>query len=102
MPVHVTLPREDIVAFCRRWHITELSFFGSILRDDFDEESDVDVIVDFAPGHTPGLSAMRLWAELETLLGRPVDLLTREGIMHTGNPELRRRILQSAENYYAA
>lgn len=103
MPVSVDLPREALITFCRRWYIVELSFFGSILRDDFDAQtSDIDIIVDFAPGHTPGLAAMRMQGELESLLGRRVDLLTREGIAHTGNARLRREIMQSAERYYAA
>ena len=102
MPIHANLPRETLVAFCERWNIVELTFFGSILRDDFDAESDVDIIVDFAPGCTPGLAAARMHEELETLVGRSVDLLTREGIMRTGNARLRRKILRSAETYYAA
>jgi uncharacterized protein len=52
----ITLDREQVADFCRRHHITRLSLFGSVLRDDFTAESDVDVLVEFAPGKTPGLA----------------------------------------------
>jgi predicted nucleotidyltransferase len=54
-PAAVELPTEQLADFCRRHHITRLAFFGSVLRDDFRPDSDVDVLAEFAPGHTPGL-----------------------------------------------
>ncbi len=66
-----------LAAFCRRHHIRKLSFFGSVLREDFDEDSDVDVLVEFEDGHTPGLGLIRMQDELSELLqGRTVDLVT--------------------------
>ena len=74
---NVHIPRAQIADFCRRHHIRRLSFFGSVLRDDFRPDSDVDVLVEFEPGHTVGLirlAAMEL--EISDLLGRKVDLRT--------------------------
>jgi predicted nucleotidyltransferase len=75
MHIHVT--SEAIADFCRRNHIRKFSFFGSVLRDDFRPDSDVDVLVEFEPGRPTGfirLAAMQL--ELTGILGRPVDLRT--------------------------
>ena len=94
------LPREELLALCRRWHLTELTFFGSVLRDDFNEESDIDVIVDFAPGHVPGFAFARLCRELEETLGRPVDVLTRVGVAHTKDSAIKRTIMDTARVYY--
>lgn len=75
---HVKLPKKRIEAFCRKHHIRRLSLFGSVLRDDFSPDSDVDVLVEFEPEHTPGF--FRLFAmqdELSTILeGRKVDIRT--------------------------
>jgi len=65
-----------IADFCRRNHIRRLAFFGSILRDDFTPQSDVDVLVEFEPGKVPGLAFFRMERELSELLGRKVDLNT--------------------------
>jgi predicted nucleotidyltransferase len=73
----ITVPQADLDEFCRRNHIRKLSFFGSVLRDDFRPESDIDILVEFEPGHVPGyfrLSAME--SELSGLFGRKVDLRT--------------------------
>lgn len=75
--ININIPHEKIAEFCRKHHIRKLSFFGSVLRDDFGPESDVDVLVDFIPGMGPGffgLSHMEL--ELSDILGRKVDLRT--------------------------
>lgn len=74
--VRIPIDRERIADFCRRHHIRKLSFFGSVLRDDFTPESDVDVLVEFEPGKTPGLAFFSLDAELSEILGRKVDLNT--------------------------
>lgn len=103
MALHIDVPREEIAAFCRRWNVTELAFFGSVLRDDFRPDSDVDVLVTFAPGKTPslfGLVAMR--DELRRLFGRTVDLSTRNAIENSHNWIRRKEILGTAEAYYAA
>jgi uncharacterized protein len=70
------ISREKIAEFCRRHHIRKLSLFGSVLRDDFRPDSDVDVLVEFEPGKTPGLAFFAMQDELAELLGRKVDLNT--------------------------
>ena len=95
----IPIPYEEIAAFCQRWHITELALFGSVLRDDFGPESDIDVLVDFEPGHVPGFDFIRLEEELSALLGgRRVDVVHRPYL----NRWLRKRILAEAEPVYAA
>lgn len=70
----IDLPRERIAAFCRRHHIRKLAFFGSVLREDFRSNSDVDVLVEFESGFVPGLEFFALENELSEILGRKVDL----------------------------
>ncbi len=72
----IEIPRDKIAEFCRRNHIRKLSLFGSAVRDDFRPDSDVDVLVEFEPGHTPGLRFFSMQAELSKIIGRPVDLNT--------------------------
>lgn len=76
MTVHIQIPRKALHSLCRRYHVQRLALFGSVLREDFARESDVDILVEFEPGHTPGLGFVRLQRELSELLGRPVDLHT--------------------------
>jgi len=75
LPIEV--PTSALKDFCRRHHIDRLGFFGSVLRSDFGPESDVDVLVEFEPGHVPGLAFFAMQDELSALLGRSVDLNTR-------------------------
>ena len=90
--------RDALAAFCRRNHILKLSFFGSVLREDFGPESDVDVLVEFAPGHTPGLEVVDIQEELSGLLGgRKVDIVNPKYL----NRRLKPRVLQSAQVQYA-
>ncbi len=99
MNANVQLDRGLLAAFCRRWRIRELSIFGSALRDDFTPESDVDFLVSFEPG-TP-LTIDRLLEmkeELETRLGRPVDLVEKEALR---NPWRKHEILKTREVIYA-
>jgi len=72
----ISLQRAKIDDFCRRNHIRKLSFFGSVLRDDFGSDSDVDVLVEFEAGHIPGLAFFTMEIELSQILGRKVDLNT--------------------------
>lgn len=72
----IEVPRQEIADFCRRNHIRRLAFFGSVLREDFRSKSDVDVLVEFEPGCTPGFRFFELQDELSELLGRRVDLNT--------------------------
>ena len=97
------LPQEQMAQFCQRWQITELALFGSVLRLDFRAESDIDVLVTFAPeAQWSLLDHVEMQDELEAILGRPVDLLTRAGIERSQNYLRRRAILNSAEVIYAA
>lgn len=93
----------DAVAdFCRRWNIVELALFGSILRDDFGPDSDVDVLITVRPGQRltfANLGAMQ--EDLELLLGRTVDLLTRKSVEDSPNYLRRRHILGTARVIYA-
>jgi hypothetical protein len=73
----ISLPMDQIAEFCRKNDICRLALFGSVLRDDFRPDSDVDLLVEFAPGHTPGLFTLsRMQADLSDLIGRNVDLRT--------------------------
>jgi len=72
----IHIAEDKIAEFCRRNHIKKLAFFGSILREDFRPESDVDVLVEFDPNHIPGLAFFRMERELSEILGRTVDLNT--------------------------
>jgi predicted nucleotidyltransferase len=89
--------------FCHRWKITELALFGSVLRDDFTPQSDVDVLVRFTPNSGHGLfDLVRMQDELAEILGRPVDLVTRSAVEQSRNELRRKLILESAEVIYAA
>ena len=72
----VILPEDKIEAFCKQNHICRLSVFGSVLRDDFGPESDVDVLVEFKQGYTPGFCFFKMQDELTEIIGRKVDLNT--------------------------
>jgi hypothetical protein len=98
----VELPRERIAEFCGRWHVMEFALFGSVLRDDFGPESDVDVLVTFDPENTPSLfDHVDMQDELAEIFGRPVDLVSRRGVEQSGNPFWQRSILGSARVVYA-
>jgi len=79
--VRIEIPKDKLAEFCRRHHIVKLSFFGSVLRDDFTPESDVDVLVEFDPAHIPGLMRfVGMELELSEILGRKVDLNTPKSL----------------------
>ena len=94
----ITIPHEKVSDFCRRHHIRKLALFGSVLRDDFRPESDVDVLVEFEPGRTPGLAFFGMEIELSEILGRRVDLNTA-GFL---SKYFRDRVLAEAEIQYVA
>lgn len=99
----IPIPHEAIADFCRRWKITEFALFGSVLRDDFGPESDVDVLVSFAPDSQATLLTLHdIEQELSELLGRPVDILTRQGVESSHNPYRKHDILSSVRVLYAA
>lgn len=97
--VAVSISSELIEQFCQRHHIRRLAIFGSALRDDFTPESDVDVLVEFEPGHCVGLISFAGMAnELSDLIGRRVDLNTPAGL----SPYFRDEVLAEAETLYVA
>ena len=87
------MPQEAIAALCQRHHISRLAFFGSALRDDFGAHSDLDVLVEFEPGHAPGLAFFGIQEELAGILGRKVDLNTANDL----SPDFRDDVLRAAE-----
>jgi predicted nucleotidyltransferase len=103
MTIRISVEHEKIAAFCQRWQIIELAFFGSVLRDDFRPDSDIDVLVTFAPGVEWSLfDHMAMEEELSSLLGRKVDLVSRRAIERSNNWIRRQAILETAEPFYAA
>jgi hypothetical protein len=98
MSPRIAIPHEQVGSFCRRHHIRRLALFGSVLRDDFRPDSDVDVLVEFREGHTPGLDFFGMEIELSELLGHKVDLHT-PGFL---SPYFRDRVLAEAEVLYDA
>ena len=78
----IAIPTEEIAAFCRKHHIRKLALFGSVLRDDFRPDSDVDVLVEFEPGHVPGFFGLYDMEESLSVLfgGRKVDLRTPQDL----------------------
>jgi hypothetical protein len=97
--VRIPVDWDRIADLCRRYHILKLWFFGSVLRDDFRPDSDVDVLVLFEEGKTPGFAFFTLTEELEEILGRPVDLLTEPSLR---NPFRRHEIFRTRRLVYAA
>ncbi|MDE0404756.1 MAG: nucleotidyltransferase family protein [Nitrospira sp.] len=97
------MPRDEISAFCKRWQVTELALFGSVLRDDFGPDSDVDVLARFEEEARHTLFDLDCMEEkLTTIFGRKVDLVSWRGIEQSCNYIRRKAILQSAETIYAA
>ena len=97
---NLKIPYHKIVDFCMRWQVTELALFGSVLRDDFRPDSDVDVLVTFAPDAPYSLfDFVRMENELRNTFGRDVDLVEKAGLR---NPFRRREILKTSQVIYAA
>ena len=97
MAARIRMDHQATAEFCRRHHIRRLSLFGSVLRSDFGPDSDVDVLVEFEPGHVPGLALFSMEEELSRILGRKVDLNT-PGFLSS---RFRDRVLSEAEVQYA-
>ena len=95
--VQIPLPTAQIADFCQRHHIRKLSLFGSVLRDDFRLDSDVDVLVEFEAGRVPGFAFFGMEEELSEILGRKVDLNTPNFLSR----HFREQVLQQAEVQYA-
>ena len=92
------ISREQIAEFCRKHHIRKLALFGSVLRDDFRPESDIDVLVEFEVGHVPGLVFFSMEAELAEILGHKVELHTPQFLSRY----FREKVMAEAEVQYVA
>lgn len=100
MKSHVKLPKGKIADFCRRWKIKEFALFGSVLREDFRRDSDIDILVTFSEdAHWSLYDWVDMIEELKAIFGREVDLLSRRGLR---NPFRRHEILTTREVVYAA
>jgi uncharacterized protein len=103
MSPRIAIPQPAVEAFCRKWLITEFSLFGSVLRADFREDSDVDVLVSFAPDARWSLfDLVHMEDELKAIFGREVDLAIRESVERSDNDIRRRAILDTVQQIYAA
>ncbi len=96
----VKIPDEEIAKFCQRWKVKRFYLFGSVLRDDFTSESDIDVMVEFFPDASVGWKIVTMNDELEAIFNRQVDLTTKRGIEESDNWLRRRNILNSATLIY--
>jgi uncharacterized protein len=102
MKTAVPLPKDQIADFCSHWRVAELSLFGSILREDFHSQSDVDILIDFAPEADWGLlEHIQMQQELKAILGREVDLVSKRAIEQSSNWIRRQEILSTAQLIYA-
>ncbi|MGH7858197.1 MAG: nucleotidyltransferase family protein [Candidatus Binatia bacterium] len=103
MSPRITIDRKRISEFCRRWKISEFSLFGSVLRDDFGPDSDVDVLVSFEPSAGWRMfDLVHMQAELEEMFGRRVDLVERSAVERGENYIRRAHILENAERLNVA
>jgi uncharacterized protein len=99
----IELSMDQIQQFCDRWQISEFALFGSVLRDDFCPDSDIDVLVTFAPEAKRGLSeTLQMKDELQDIFGRSIDLVIKAAIERSENWLRRKNILESAQVIYAA
>jgi predicted nucleotidyltransferase len=98
----IPLPLKEIAEFCQRWQIRELALFGSALRDDFSPDSDVDILVTFAPEAEWGLfEHIKMQQELQTLLQRSVDLISKRALERSRNWLRRQEILDTAQPLFS-
>jgi predicted nucleotidyltransferase len=95
-PSGFAIPVDEIAAFCEKHHIRKLALFGSVLRDDFRDDSDIDVLVEFEPDAHPGWEIVSMQDELSELLGRQVDLGTFNGL----SKYIRKPVMRSAQIIY--
>jgi predicted nucleotidyltransferase len=100
--IKIKVPKAKIIEFCKRWNVSEFALFGSALRADFRPDSDVDVLVSFAPHANINLFDMvHMQDELKAIFGRNVDLVSKRGVESSRNYLRRKRILESAEVIHA-
>ncbi|MEM9021033.1 MAG: nucleotidyltransferase family protein [Planctomycetota bacterium] len=98
MNPQIKIDATALANLCKRYHIAELKLYGSALGDAFRPDSDVDLLVTFKPGHTPGWEIVDIEQAFSSLFGRPVDLVTEASL----RPNWRSEVLPSAEVLYAA
>lgn len=99
----IKVPKTKIAEFCKRWNVSEFSIFGSALRADFRPDSDVDVLVSFAPqAHVTLFDMVHMQDELKSIFGREVDLVSKRGVETSRNYLRRKNILESAQVIHAA
>lgn len=96
MNIKLDISREKIADFCRQHHIRRLALFGSVLREDFTGDSDIDVLVEFDPDHIPGLAFFAMQRQLADIFGRKVDMNTFKDL----SPYFRQEVLNEAEELY--
>lgn len=96
MEAKIKIPKDKLVEFCRQRHIRKLSLFGSVLRDDFRPDSDVDVLVEFDPDHIPGLAFFGMGEELSEILGYKVNFYTPKFLRSS----IRDKVMREAEVHY--
>lgn len=96
----VKIPDEKIAKFCQRWKVKQFYLFGSVLRDDFTDTSDIDVMIEFFADANVGWKIVTMNDELEAIFKRRVDLTTKKGIEDSDNWLRRRNILSSAVSIY--
>jgi len=95
--MQIKVPRKQLAEFCRKNHIRRMAFFGSVLREDFRPDSDIDILVEFEPGHVPGFAFFTMQEELTRILGRQVDLCTPKFL----SPYFRDQVIREAKVAYA-
>lgn len=96
--MQIKIPKAKLAGFCKRWNVSELALFGSALREDFHQDSDIDVLVSFLPGARVTLFDMvRMQDELKAIFGREVDLISKRGLENSRNYLRRKQILDSAQ-----
>ena len=99
----IELPMEKIIEFCDRWQVNEFALFGSVLRDNFRPDSDIDILINVSPDAKRGLTeTLQMRDELETIFDRKVDLMIKSAIERSENWLRRKNILESAQTIYAA
>jgi len=103
MSLPIAIPHDALREFCQRWQVSELAVFGSAVQGNFRPESDIDLLVRFAPdAHWTLLDFVQMRDELSDIFGRKVDLVTHRAIEASKNPLRRKAILESAQVIYVA
>jgi len=103
MKMNIDIPNEKVADFCQNWKIVELSLFGSVLREDFRPDSDVDILVTFSrDAQWSLLDHVAMEEEASAIFGRKVDLVSRKAIERSENYIRRKAILETAQPYYVA